>query len=409
VTIDGHPETVGLKFRDPEGFFASPTDADKINLHNNNNALMEDAGTGEPLMPDLRGASLTYNVHLIGDQDRGCVSGVYLYKHNDKRCNTVTQTVEEGEGDRDPYCAYIDAFQASIYGFETKVNRCRNGKCDDHPQCILGTQEDMFDEYGADAYGPGGSIIDTYEPFQVKNEFISTPDQASFWKMRTELTQAGRSITLEKDCRDSLGLFDGLLNKKMGIVLSNWHDTTQRESFELGKSQAPAPSCAGATAIFRDFQVNTLSSLEERGPELIYGGPMNNVEDCEVDGCTECRKSWWSNDESNVFPTCTDKTVYKYGQRCNKKGDRSNCGEGDLCWWSWPHDDPKKWNSAQRACRPIPLSYTTGPFKYAKKVQKDHSKGLCILGCDGRECRWSIPKGAKWNDARAMARCVEDD
>lgn len=40
-----------------------------------------------------------------------------------------------------------------------------------------------------DAYGPGGNIINTNDWFTVKNEFISDPGYAEFWKIRTTLSQ----------------------------------------------------------------------------------------------------------------------------------------------------------------------------------------------------------------------------
>ena len=42
--------------------------------------------------------------------------------------------------------------------------------------------------YGADAYGPGGTLIDTDRVFSVQQQFISTKDYQELWKLRTVLT-----------------------------------------------------------------------------------------------------------------------------------------------------------------------------------------------------------------------------
>lgn len=60
-------------------------------------------------------------------------------------------------------------------------------------------------KYGPDAYGRGGMLIDTREPFDVKTELISTsaPD-SKLWKMRTTLTGNRGQIMMEAECPDYL-------------------------------------------------------------------------------------------------------------------------------------------------------------------------------------------------------------
>jgi hypothetical protein len=94
--------------------------------------------------------------------------------------------------------------QANLYGFETKANPCGNGTCDAISRCIAGAKQQGIEEYGEGAYGPGGGLIDTDSPFNVKNEFVSTGDYTKFWKIRTTLKQAGETMVLEADCRDYL-------------------------------------------------------------------------------------------------------------------------------------------------------------------------------------------------------------
>ena len=110
------------------------------------------------------------------------MAGVYLVNTNSSGCS-------EKEMSSEPQCKSIDAMQANLYGFETKANPCAGGQCDPVSQCVLQMREQGANKYGAGAYGPGGSMIDTNYEFTVKNEFVSTPDYATFWKLRTRITQ----------------------------------------------------------------------------------------------------------------------------------------------------------------------------------------------------------------------------
>ena len=48
---------------------------------------------------------------------------------------------------------------------------------------------DGIAKYGSDAYGPFGTKIDTFKPFEVKTEFLSTADKSEVWGLRSTLTQ----------------------------------------------------------------------------------------------------------------------------------------------------------------------------------------------------------------------------
>jgi hypothetical protein len=85
---------------------------------------------------------------------------------------------------------------------------------------------------GGSGYGPGATTIDTNQAFNVKNELVSTTDFATFWKMRTTLSQSGRSIVLESDCKDYLSALNDRVEGKMGIVVASWENSAGTEKFE---------------------------------------------------------------------------------------------------------------------------------------------------------------------------------
>jgi len=85
-------------------------------------------------------------------------------------------------------------------------------------------------------------------------------------------------------------------------------------------------------------------------------------------------------------------------------------GSDQLCHWSYPLDDPKKWKSDDAACRSVPQDYIEGDWKYGKKVITNMNKGLCRYDCEVGQCFWSWTKGMKAkNDPKAMHRCKPMD
>lgn len=66
----------------------------------------------------------------------------------------------------------------------------------------------------------------------MNNEFIATRDYATFWKLRTTLTQEGRKITLESDCQDYLVALNERIEGRMGIVAASWDNSAGRQDFE---------------------------------------------------------------------------------------------------------------------------------------------------------------------------------
>jgi hypothetical protein len=153
--------------------------------------------------------------------------------------------------------------QANLYGFESKAHPCANGTCDAMSQCIIGMQKQGVRDYGEDAYGPNGSFIDTNAKFHVKNEFVSTTDYQTFWKLRTILSQNGSEIVMEADCRDYLTpLSDPMGGYGMGFVLSSWDNTSVGEDFELDWGQSKQENCDAASNIISNFSVKVNGSTE---------------------------------------------------------------------------------------------------------------------------------------------------
>jgi len=109
---------------------------------------MQEFEESEAYMPGIRGGSIAYDVDL-SSMDCGCVAGFYLVEY-DGNC---TQDPMDGE----PDCKTIDVMQANPYGFNVSANPepTRNSEC----QLNIATEGKA--RYGDDAYGPGGSIIDT--------------------------------------------------------------------------------------------------------------------------------------------------------------------------------------------------------------------------------------------------------
>jgi len=77
-------------------------------------------------------------------------------------------------GNYNPMCQTIDIMQANPYGFNTAAHPCSNGTCDAVSQCQYNMAVEGKALYGENAYGPGGSMVDTDYSFNVKTEFLST-------------------------------------------------------------------------------------------------------------------------------------------------------------------------------------------------------------------------------------------
>merc|ERR1712037_1089835 len=98
----------------------------------------------------------------------------------------------------------------------------------------------------------------------------------------------------------------------------------------------------------------------------------------------------WSDEPDILYPTCVDTTVYKYTNVC-KRENAKKCGSDDLCFISYPHNDPDKWLSKDKECR-------------------NQLAGLCFEGCE-YSCNKSWPADDEdgWKSAKNMCRCYQPD
>lgn len=171
-------------------------------------------------------------------------------------------------------------------------------------------------------------------------------------------------------------------------------------------------SCSAPKAIISNLQWNKDDSIEDpRGP-IITGALSNSLMDCVEEGCTECRDGWHEFEPANVFPVCTDFTVYKYGNACSNVGrfSAATCNPADdYCMISYPWGDPERHRSEHAQCRSAPSGMNEGECEYSTKECRTPTSGLCAMGCeDGQECRnsWPMDSEFKWKDPAATCRCM---
>ena len=136
----------------------------------------------------------------------------------------------------------------------TSMYPCHNGDCS-QPSCVNDMKTQGEARYGLNAYGPGGSLIDTDLPFNVRIEFMSQNTYREGWGIKTRLTQSGRELLLAKECND-WGDLTTHLDGKSGLVFASWDNRDEREpSIETAnKCTNYAHSCSSAMAHFSEVQ-----------------------------------------------------------------------------------------------------------------------------------------------------------
>lgn len=386
----------------------------------NNRAWVRDHSDDSSLywvyMHDYLGGTMEFDVDL-SEVDCACASGLYLVEAHGENCYNKAK-----DGTVDPQCARVELMEANKHGFTAASYPCEGGQCASESKTQVNAH--------SGEYGPGTQyIINTEEPFKVTTKFYA-PEGATehSWgdlkMIETTLTQNSRQLVMIQDDPEVLWGISYKLYASMATVMSNF-DAGMDNNISEGQCTT---GCGDYKSKFMNLRWTRHDSIwndgndgegegdddefepEPEPAELVIGEITESIDECDDEFCSACHYSWYSDSVEDVFPTCTDYTHYKYSNVCKGRGKRFSkelCGEEDLCFKSYPSDDPKKWRSDDFACRPLPGRHMDGDFKYAKRECKSN-RGLCGLGCDeGETCHnsWPIDDPAKWKSADAMCRC----
>ena len=187
IKVDGNEDV--KHFKSQSWSSVTQSNVGSVNVANNNNIFIKQNpfddtnDTSYAMKPYIRGGAVSFDVDL-SSVDCGCVAGVYAV--------TANPQIGCGEGDMNgynPMCPTIDIMQANPYGFNTAAHPCANGTCDAVSQCQYNMAVEGKAQYGENAYGPGGSMVNTDYPFNVKTEFLSHNSYQDLWGLRTRLTR----------------------------------------------------------------------------------------------------------------------------------------------------------------------------------------------------------------------------
>jgi len=142
--------------------------------------------------------------------------------------------------------------------------------------------------------------------------------------------------------------------------------------------------------------------------EMVLDGPAEALDYC-VEGCTDCRKGYYSLYPDFPIYQCIDMTVYKYGDECTSADNTKWCAtdSDQWCHWSYPMGDALGMNSPDAACRTVPQSFIDSVFYWDFGPPCDDQYGLCIHGCGTNACVLGWPSGdpLKTNSPESMCVC----
>lgn len=199
------------------------------------------------------------------------------------------------------------------------------------------------------------------------------------------------------------------LRSDMALVVSNYNAGTDND-ISNGICSSTS-TCGTYKTSFYNFEWTSDDAIEDDEDEedIVIGDVADSINDCEDPLCSACHIAWFESNPDKTFNLCTDFSQYKYSNKCGKRRLRKHnlCGSNDeLCFWSWPSTDPKKWKSDDASCRPVPERLVEGEFKFARRKCADH-RGLCKLGCGEGSCHnsWPIDDPLKRKSPDAMCRC----
>ncbi|CAK0856618.1 unnamed protein product [Prorocentrum cordatum] len=233
---------------------------------------------------NLLGKSLRYTVDLSG-AGCGCNAALYLTSMNlnekksecgDHYCDANNVCGES--------CAEIDIQEANMYAWHSTLH------VESDPSGVGGGYGGGGRDWTGPRdwtgmqYSPGGTCIDTSEPFQVAASF---PVNASGWLagMAVELSQAGRSCALKTSITSYEGMEELSRAVRAGMtpVLSYWSDDDMLWMDGLGKDEkGPCKSDSAAdcseTVKFFNFSVGDLDreTTAEEVPAALAAGAVED-------------------------------------------------------------------------------------------------------------------------------------
>ena len=251
-------------------------------------------------------------------------------------------------------------------------------------------------------YGPGSQfMVDTTQSFNVKTEFFVDQDADGNWtaleSVKTTLSQGANVVTISQSCPGIFeSIYNRLLNNEMSIAVSSYNAGTHSDI-----SPTCFGDCSASRAKISNFHWLSNTSINDAPePEPPVPGELIVSEEASMylsecyEGCTECRKSWFENFPNEIFGTCVNDIVYRYGNQCKSSHDRSRCSteEMDYCFKAYPYDSDLKWKDPDNKCRSV-LDHVrddTYPWTFANRDQTKLTKGLCKLGTDpARTCAYA--------------------
>ena len=210
--------------------------------------------------------------------------------------------------------------EANKYAFQTTAHPCYdkyNGHYTDnceHGGLCIQNSVDNWNHSGQNNFGPGGQYkINTEQSFHYKIEF-ATDSNNQFASFAQTWTQGSNTVT--GGCWDSSNnsMTEDLTD--MIFAISNWSSDS---ASWLWKDSCYG-SCGEPTLVYKNIEIKTSGAQPGPGPE-----PSPD--------------------------TCGDNC--QYGDPCSSKSDDECDGSCD-CRWSWPGDDPAKWDSSNAKCRCAP-------------------------------------------------------
>lgn len=201
----------------------------------------------------------------------------------------------------------------------------------------------------------------------MKSEFVSTPDYKKLWKLRTTLSQDGRTIEMEADCRDYLVGLNDAIEGGMGIIYSSWDNTDATNSFELDYGQTSDGSCEGVSHEIKNLKINQMGAVEDMDPD---SKPVF----AEFEAYADVYGGQWD--------------MYAYGlqgRELSSAGDSVTIGENNRAWiLDYKKDDSTYWSYWH--------DYLGGSFEYTvdlSAVDCACSAGMYLMQADDESCSWN--------------------